>query len=77
MNVSAPAGVIAITLVLDMVNVTVAKSVAVTVPIAVTFSSTINVDEEVNTGAVVSTTLTVLVAVPAFPDASVDVYVRV
>jgi hypothetical protein len=31
----------------------------------------------VNTGAVVSTTFTVLVAVPALPDASVDVYVSV
>ena len=57
----------------EIVNVTVAKSVAVTVPIAVTFSSTINVDDDVNTGAVVSVTFTVLVAVPAFPEASVDV----
>ena len=31
----------------------------------------------VTAGAVVSTTLTVLVAVPAFPDGSVDVYVSV
>ena len=36
-----------------------------------------NVDEDVNTGDVVSVTLTVLVAVPALPDASVDVYVNV
>ena len=33
--------------------------------------------EEVITGAVVSTTLTVLVAVPELPEASVDVYVTV
>jgi len=31
----------------------------------------------VTAGAVVSTTFTVLVAVPAFPDGSVDVYVSV
>jgi hypothetical protein len=31
----------------------------------------------VTTGAVVSTTFTVLVAVPAFPEASVEVYVSV
>ena len=52
---------------------TVSKSVEVTFPIAVIFSSITNVDEEVNTGAVVSTTLTVLVLVPALPEASVDV----
>ena len=52
---------------------TVAKSVAVTVPTDVTFSSTVNVDEDVKIGLVVSTTLTVLVAVPAFPEASVEV----
>ena len=56
---------------------TVSRSVAVTGPIAVTPSSTVYVDEDVNTGAVVSTTLTVLVAVPAFSEASVDVYVNV
>ena len=33
--------------------------------------------EEVITGAVVSTTLTVLVAVPTLPEASVDEYVTV
>ena len=55
-----------------MLNVTAARSVAVTVPMAVVFSSTINVADEVNTGAVVSTTLTVLDAVPVLPDASVD-----
>ena len=33
--------------------------------------------DDVKTGAVVSTTLTVLVAVPALPEASVDVYVTV
>ena len=73
MNDKTPSAVIAITLVFEIVNVTAAKSVAVTVPIAVTFSSTVNVDEEVNTGAVVSVTFTVLVAVPAFPDGSVAV----
>ncbi len=56
---------------------TVSSSSAVTTPIAVTFSSTVNVDEDVNTGAVVSVTLTVLVAVPAFPEASVAVDVNV
>ena len=55
----------------------VARAVAVTSPIAVTFSSTINVAEDVNTGAVESVTFTVLVAVPTFPEASVDVYVIV
>ena len=58
-------------------KVTVSASSAVTGPIDVTFSSTVNVDEDVNTGAVVSVTLTVLVAVPAFPEASVAVYVNV
>ena len=53
-------------------KVTACISVAVTVPISVVPSSTINVDDEVNTGTVVSTTLTVLEAVPVFPDASVD-----
>ena len=52
-----------------IVKVTESRSVAVTVPISVIFSSTVNVDEDVNTGAVVSVTLTVLVAVPAFPEA--------
>ena len=55
------------------VNTTVAKSVAVTLPIAVIFSSIINVDEDVNTGDVVSVISTVLVAVAAFPEASVAV----
>jgi hypothetical protein len=32
-----------------------------------------NIDDEVNTGTVVSVTLTVLVAVPTLPEASVDV----
>ena len=41
------------------------------------FSSIVKVDEDVKTGDVVSVTLTVLVAVPAFPEASVDVYVNV
>ena len=55
-------------------NVTVCKSVAVTVPTFVAPSSTINVDEDVNTGTTVSVTFTVLEAVPIFPDASVEVY---
>ena len=57
----------------EIVKVIAARSVAVTVPIAVSPSSTINVDDDVKTGAVVSTTFTVLVAVPALPEASVDV----
>ena len=56
-----------------IVKVTVSASSAVTTPIAITFSSTVNVDEEVNTGAVVSTTFTVLVAVAVFPSKSVAV----
>ena len=60
-----------------IVKVTVSRSVAVTFPTAVTFSSTTNVAEDVNTGAVESVTLTVLVAVPAFPEGSVAVYVSV
>ena len=60
-----------------IVKVTVSSSVTVTFPISVIFSSTVNVDEDVNTGDVVSVTLTVLVAVPSFPEASVDVYVNV
>ena len=44
-----------------------------TLPIVFKPSSTSKFGDEVNTGAVVSTTFTVLVAVPAFPDASVDV----
>ena len=56
---------------------TVSSSVAVTFPIAVTFSSTTNVDEDVKLGDVVSVTLTVLVAVPVFPEASVAEYVSV
>ena len=51
-------------------NVTAWISVAVTVPTAVTPSSTTNVDCEVNTGIVVSLTVTVLEAVPSFPEAS-------
>ena len=54
----------------DTVNVTVCRSVAVTVPIAVWFSSATKVSDDVITGAVVSTTLTVLVAVEVFPAAS-------
>ena len=43
----------------------------------VVFSSTLKLADEVKTGAVVSTTFTVMVADPAFPDASVAVYVIV
>ena len=57
----------------DIVNVIVSTSVAVTVPIAVVFSSTTKVAADVNTGAVVSTTLTVLVAVELLPAESVAV----
>tara|TARA_B000000441_G_C21466821_1_gene190550 strand:- start:91 stop:312 length:222 start_codon:yes stop_codon:yes gene_type:complete len=57
----------------SIVKVTVSRSVAVTVPTAVWFSSIMNVAPEVNTGTTVSVTLTVLVAVPALPEASVDV----
>ena len=58
----------------DIVNVIVpARSVAVTVPIAVWFSAAVKLALDVNTGPVVSTTVTVLVAVPALPEASVDV----
>ena len=57
-----------------IVKVIVSRSVAVTFPIAVIFSSTTNVAEDVNTGSVVSVTFTVLVLVPAFPEASVEVY---
>ena len=52
-------------------------SVAVTVPTSVSPSSITNVEEDVNTGTVVSTTLTVLEAVPSLPEASVEVYVIV
>ena len=48
-------------------------SVAVTVPTDTSPSSTINVDDDVNTGAVESTTFTVLDAVPALPESSVEV----
>ena len=56
---------------------TVSLSDAVTLPITVIFSSTTNVSEDVNTGFIVSVTLTVLVAVPALSEASVAVYVNV
>ena len=42
-------------------------------PTSVSPSSITNVEEDVNTGTVVSTTLTILVAVPALPEASVEV----
>jgi hypothetical protein len=57
----------------DTAKVTDVISVAVTVPIAVWFSAAVKLAEDVNTGAVVSTTLTVLVAIPALSEASVDV----
>ena len=71
-NVTTPSAVIANTEP-EIVNVTVCISVAVTVPTSTVPSSTINVEDDVNTGTVVSTTFTVLVAVPALPEASVDV----
>ena len=56
----------------ETMNVTSpARSLAVTVSIAVWFSATVKLELDVNTGAVVSTTFTVLVAVPVFPEASV------
>ena len=62
----------------ETVNVTACRSVAVTVPTAVVFSLTVKVEGLVKTGAVVSTTLTVLVAaVAALPDASEALYVMV
>ena len=57
----------------DTAKVTDVISVAVTVPIAVWFSAAVKLAEDVNIGAMVSTTLTVLVAVPALSEASVDV----
>ena len=42
-------------------------------PMVVRPSRTLKLDDDVKTGAVVSVTLTVLVAVPAFPEASVAV----
>ena len=56
--------------VVQILKNTACKSVAVTVP-TVAPSSTTNVADEVNTGAQVSATITVLVAVPVFPAASV------
>ena len=61
----------------DTLNVILSKSVAVTVPMAVWFSGAVNTPAEVNTGAVVSTTLTVLVAVAELLSLSVAVYVIV
>ena len=52
-------------------------SVAVALPTAVAPSSTTNVEDEVNTGAVESTTLTVLVSVAELQEASEEVYVIV
>ena len=57
----------------DIENVTTWRSVAVTTPIAVWFSSAVNVELDVNTGEVVSTTLTILDADPELPAASVAV----
>ena len=45
----------------------------VTLPITDNPSRTLKLADDVYTGAVVSVTLTVLVFVPAFPEASVDV----
>ena len=59
--------------VFEIVKVTACKSVAVTVPTAVSPSSTVNVEEEVNTGATLSAIFTVLVAVHKLPDGSVAV----
>ena len=56
---------------------TTSLSVAVTTPISVNSSSIVNVDGDVKLGDVVSLTVTVLVAVPTFPEGSVDVYVIV
>ena len=53
--------------------VTVPKSVALAVPIVVDPSFTVYLPVDVNTGAMVSSTVTVLVAVPALPEASVEV----
>ena len=66
-NVTMPLADPAIVLVASVSCLTVTK------PIFFKPSSTSKLDDEVNTGAVVSTTFTVLVAVPAFPEASVDV----
>ena len=52
-------------------------SFATTVPIAVWFSAAVNVADDVNTGGFESTTLTFLVSVVVFPEASDDVYVSV
>ena len=52
-------------------KVTAVISVAVTVPTSVSFSSIMKVAEDVNTGAVVSDTFTVLEAVASLPDGSV------
>ena len=51
-------------------KVTPPRSVADIVPITFWFSSIVNVEAEVNTGATVSTTFTVLVSVAVFPEAS-------
>ena len=71
-KVKTPADVIASS-VPDTVKVTDVISVAVTVPIAVWFSAAVKLAEDVNTGAVVSTTFTVLVAVAELSLSSVDV----
>ena len=72
-KLSAPADVITILASPLTLKVIVSRSVARIVPIEVVFSRIVKVDADVNTGAVVSTTLTVLVAVPALPEASVAV----
>ena len=51
----------------EILKVIADRSEAVTVPIVVWFSSAVKLDDEVNTGAVVSSTVTVLVAVAVLP----------
>ena len=74
MKDKTPAGVIVNKVVPVIENVTACKSVAVIVPTSVAPSSTTKVEEDVNTGTVVSATFTVLVAVPVLPAASVALY---
>ena len=57
----------------DTENEIVCRSDASTIPIDLWFSTALKVAVDVKAGAVVSSTVTVLVAVPALPEASVDV----
>ena len=77
MNDRTPADVIDRTSVSEIVNVTDVISVAVTVPTSVCSSSTTKVADDVNTGAVVSSTNTVLTSDDSLPDESDAVYVTV